>query len=343
MIKNILLISPVNPFESTKTPRVTHWSELYLRKFCESLTVFNYRKSTFPTKLHLAKCYVPGFNSWDIKRMNEKLLHLVDRENFDLILVFKGEDLFPETMRQIKESNGAIIASWMGDDPFSYRNIKNSLISYDFYFIWDSGYLEALRDSGVKNAIYMPVYAMPEVFNKMELNVEDKKRYEADVVFVGTWNTRRERVLKQLVEYDLKIYGNGWHEKSEISKRYLRPEVDFLEINKIYNSCKIILNIHHPQSKCGPNFRTFEAMGAGAFLLDERKRDITSMFVEGEELDLYEDVNELRSKIDYYLDREKERIRIADRGFQKVSRFHTLDCRYKTLFGVIEKSRESID
>jgi len=337
MIKSILLILPVDPFETTNTPHVTHYSELYLRKYCDSLMVFNYRKSTFPSKLHLAKFYVPGFHSWDIRRMNKKLLSLVNRENFDLILIFKGENLFPDTLREIKKKSNLITASWMADDPFAYPNIRNSLMSYDFYFICDTGHLKVLKDSGVKNAIYLPLYTVREVFNKMELSIQDKKKYEADIVFAGTWHSAREEVLGQLLEYDLKIYGNGWRANSRIPKGYLEPEVNFHELNKIYNSCKIVLNIHDPQSINGPNFRTFEAMGASAFLLVERKKDISSMFVEGEELDFYEDVNELKYKIDYYLGRENERKRIALKGFQKIHRFHTLDHRYQTLFHILER------
>jgi len=67
------------------------------------------------------------------------------------------------------------------------------------------------------------------------------------------------------------------------------------------------------------------------------------MFVEKEELDFYEDVNELKYKIDYYLRRENERKRIALKGFQKVHRFHTLDHRYKTLFHILEKCKNLPD
>ena len=341
IIRNILLISPVDQFESTDTPRITHYSELYLRKYCEKVTVFNYRKSTFSSNLHLAKFYVPRFHSWDIRRMNRKLLNLVNTEDFDLILVFKGEDLFPDTLRKIKEESNVVTASWIADDPFAYPNIKNSLMYYDMNFVCDTGHLKALKNSGLKNAIYLPLYIVPEVSNKIQLSIRDKKKYEADIVFAGTWHLAREEVLGQLLDYDLKIRGNGWHVNSRIPKRYLEPEVSFHELNKIYNSCKIVLNIHHPQSINGPNFRTFEAMGSSAFLLVERKKDISSMFVEAEELDLYEDVNELRCKIDYYLVRENERKRIAHKGFRKVHRFHTLDHRYNRLFDEIKKYRDN--
>ena len=336
MIGNVLLISPVDPFESTRTPGITHYSELYLRRYCEDLTVFNYRKSTFPSKLHLVKCYVPGFHTWDMRRMNEKLLRLALSKDYDVILSFKGEVLLPETLRKIRENNNAITASWMADDPFSFDNVAKSLKYYDYYFIWDSWYLTPLRKSGVKKALHLPPYTIPEVYKRVFLTAEEKKRFGANLAFVGTWRRDRERVLCHLLDFDIKIFGNGWLDNSRLPRKYLSPEVTISEINKIYNATKIILNIHHQWGKNDANFRTFEALGSGAFLIDERKKDIMSMFKENEEIVLYEGIDELRTKIEYFLDHEEERRRIAERGSEVVQREHTLTARYEKLFESID-------
>jgi spore maturation protein CgeB len=336
MIESILLISPVDPFESTETPRITHYSELYLRNYCKNLVVFNYRKSTFSPKLHLAKFYVPGFLSWDIKRINQRLIDLVSNECFDLILIFKAENIFPETIKIIKEKSGAVIASWMADDPFCFENIKNSLIHYDYYFIWDSWYLPLLESAGVKKAIYLPLYTIPEVYKKVEQTEGEKLTYRSDLVFVGEWRPDRERILNQLIDFNIKIYGGGWLENSRIPKEYLHKEVTISEMNKIYNACKIILNIHHQWGKNDANFRTFETLGSGAFLIDERKRDIVSILKEDEEIVLYNGIDELKEKIDYFLGHEDEREKIANRGSKIVNKKHTLTKRYEKLFKSIQ-------
>lgn len=335
MIESILLISPVDPCESTGTPRITHYSELYLRNYCENLIVFNYRKSTFSSKLHLAKFYVPGFLSWDIKRLNQRLIDLVSNQCFDLILIFKAENIFPETIKRIKKKSGAVIASWMADDPFCFENIKNSLTYYDYYFIWDSWYVKQLLTAGVKHALHLPLYTVPEVYRKTEFPQAESERFGSDVVFVGTWQPRREAVLRKLLDFNMKVYGNGWLQNSELPKRSLNKEVNIFEINKIYNASKIVLNIHHQWGKNDANFRTFEALGSGAFLIDERKKDILSMFREDEEIVLYGCINELREKIHYFLTHEGERERIANKGSEIANREHTLERRYQRLFELI--------
>ena len=332
MIKKMLLVSPVDPFEFGGTPRVTHYSELYLRKYCEKLTVFNYRKSTFSSKLHLAKFYVPGFQKWDIRRMNRRLLELVNNQHFNIILLFKGEDLFPETIKEISEKNGVIIAAWMADDPFSFKNIKKSLMYYNYYFIWDSWYLMPLRDAGVKNVVYLPPYTIPEVYRKIDLTEEEKEQFVSDLVFVGTWRPDREKILGKLLDFDIKIYGNGWQNNSKLPKKYVNREVNIIEMNKIYNASKIVLNVHHSWGKNDANFRTFEALGSGGFLIDERKKDIISLFKENEEIVLYESIDELREKIEHFLGDEDSRKRIARKGSEIVNKEHTVSKRCDELF-----------
>ena len=341
MIESILLISPVDPFESTGTPRITHYSELYLRNYCKNLDVFNYRKSTFSSKFHLAKFYVPGFRSWDIKRINQKLIDLVSNTKFELILFFKGENIFSETIRKIKEKSGAIMASWMADDPFCFKNIKNSLMYYDYYFIWDSWYVNNLTSAGVKHAVYLPLYTIPEVYKRVDLTQEEMERFGSALAFVGTWQPKREVILSQLLNYDIKIYGNGWIQNSKLPQKYLNREVNIFEINKIYNASKIVLNIHHQWGKNDANFRTFEALGSGAFLIDERKKDILSMFREDEEIVLYGCIDELTEKIHYFLDHEGERERIAKKGSEIANREHTLNIRYQKLFELININQKS--
>lgn len=331
-MRKVLLVSPFDPFESTGTPGITHYSELCLRDYCDSLTVFNYRKTTFPSKFHLAKLLVPGFTSWDRRRMNENLLRVAKSGRYDLILVFKGEDLFPETIKKMKDSSNALIASWMADSPFSFEYVEKSLRYYDYYFIWDSWYLGHLKRAGVRNPVHLPPYTIPEVYRRVDVAESEMRRFGSDVVFVGTWRPDRERVLKHLLDFGLKIYGNGWLQNSLLPREYLNPEVSISEINKIYNASRIVINIHHEWGKNDANFRTFEALGSGAFLIDERKKDILSLFKEDEEIVLYEGLDELREKVEHFLSRPEERRGIAARGAEKTNREHTLGKRYDKLF-----------
>jgi len=207
---------------------------------------------------------------------------------------------------------------------------------YDYYFIWDSWYLEFLRDAGVKNVVYLPPYTIPEVYKKIDLKEEEREKFGSDLVFVGTWRPDREEILSKLLDFDIKIYGNGWRNNSRLPKKYVNNEVNVFEMNKIYNASKIVLNVHHSWGKNDANFRTFEALGSGAFIIDERKKDIISLFKENEEIVLYENIAELREKIEHFLWDEESRKRIARKGSEIVNKEHTLSRRCDELFAWME-------
>ena len=63
------------------------------------------------------------------------------------------------------------------------------------------------------------------------------------------------------LQYEYKI------KRKELGKHIQNYNIPPSEVNKIYNSTKINLNIHHPQSKEGLNPRTFERR-------DARKRGV---------------------------------------------------------------------
>ena len=71
------------------------------------------------------------------------------------------------------------------------------------------------------------------------------------------------------------------------------------------------------------NPRTFELAGARAFQLVDRRRYLPELLQPGLELETFEDVNECRKKITYYLEHEDERQEIADNGYRRAVAEHT--------------------
>jgi len=56
-------------------------------------------------------------------------------------------------------------------------------------------------------------------------------------------------------------------------------------------------------------------------------------FIVGIDLDVFTDVDELRNKIQYYLEHEDERLKIAEHGYQTVQKFDRINWAKK----IIEK------
>ena len=95
------------------------------------------------------------------------------------------------------------------------------------------------------------------------------------------------------------------------------------EISKLFAVSKIHLNFLREQNRDSNNVRTFEIPGFGGFLLTQRSREqAEELFVEGSEIACFETEAELREKIAYYLEHDRERLEIAERGHARAVREH---------------------
>jgi len=151
--------------------------------------------------------------------------------------------------------------------------------------------------------------------------------------------------LRGLLDFDFKIWGSDWDLHSELARCIQRggARIDTDEIIKIFNASKININLHSSTYHKGINPfgdfinpRTFEIMACGGFQLTDRRTALEGLFEAGEEIIVFDDLGDLRSKVAYYLDKPEERNRIAERGRQRVLREHTYENRMNEMLEVIE-------
>ena len=76
-------------------------------------------------------------------------------------------------------------------------------------------------------------------------------------------------------------------------------------------------------------------MGAGGFLLSNYQSDFYEHFIPGQDLVLYESVDDLLKKCAYYLRHESERKQIAINGYNKVKEYHTYEVRLQQMFDIV--------
>ena len=136
--------------------------------------------------------------------------------------------------------------------------------------------------------------------------------------------TRRDRLtmmmyLSEMYD-DVALY-------SEVSDPLLmkvdyRGKVEnFTELPKVYKASKINLNITYRRMACGLPLRALEVMACGGFLVSNYQEELAEEFVSGEDLVLYESLEDATEKIDFYLRHDDERERIAKNGHEKVKKF----------------------
>lgn len=166
--------------------------------------------------------------------------------------------------------------------------------------------------------------------------------YEAAVTSRLIANKERIKILNTLAEkYNVRLYTDceGIEKLSKNVKIF--PGVKYDKISKIYYNSKININITLHCIESGVPQRVFDVMAAGGFMLSNYQKELEELFVPGEEIVLYHNLEELEKLTEYYLTHEEERIRIAENGKKKVLKYHDLHDRMDMVMKfVIEKEQK---
>lgn len=158
-------------------------------------------------------------------------------------------------------------------------------------------------------------------------NYRIDKKYAGEVLIVATTIAGMERkaVLceaAQLGQCDL--YTNSLVEEKAFANVRIHPPIDYnSEIYKVYFSSKINLNITMRAIESGIPQRIFDIMSVGGFVLTNEQEEIEELFTPGVDLVTFQSLDEMKDKIGYYLSHERERIRIAMNGYQKVRDYYS--------------------
>ncbi|MEM4282391.1 MAG: glycosyltransferase [Candidatus Woesearchaeota archaeon] len=252
--------------------------------------------------------------------------------------MIKGESLIPGTISKIS-GESITTAAWNPDEPFGavlpFNRIRN-LTEYDYYFIYDERYAKQLKEIN-PNSYYLPFG--PDVDVHREQIPLWMRSYKYDISFVGTAYSNRQYLLEQISKKhsSLAIYGHGWSQASKQLKKFVNKKVPMgPALAYVFNESKINLNIYGPSQKfVVPNPRTFEIPASRNFQLATYHKSITRHFKPGKEIVLYRNEDELFELIDWYLDNDEEREKVAQAGYDRVLKEHTMRHRLQRMFKIM--------
>jgi spore maturation protein CgeB len=216
---------------------------------------------------------VPG---WFVQDLNNKIISLAKKEMADYILVFKGMEVLPRTLEQLKSFTG-VLANYNPDHPFEFysrgagnKNVSKGIPHYDIHFSYSKNIVSKLRSQYEVKAEWIPFgYDEPSVKN---ITYYD---YLADkIVFVGAWDRERERIFSSLPADHIRIYGPAatWTiaaKRSSAIKSMYSGEAYGQEYYNITASAKASVNIMRKQNlvEDAHNMRTIEVLACNTFLI----------------------------------------------------------------------------
>ncbi|MBC7222804.1 MAG: glycosyltransferase [Anaerolineae bacterium] len=266
------------------------------------------------------------------RQMNRDLLEAVQAWKPHVLLVTKGNPILPRTLYRLREASRErpLLFNWMPDDPFhpryASRALRASIPLYDVWLLPVRAWARPMERAGAQKTAYLPFACDPAVHRPIPLSPEERERWRSQVCFVGTGYPERAALLERLAEWALAVWGERWDPRwtGPRLRTCIRGGGIYLDdMARAYSGADIVLNIPQPQAGPGLNMRTFEALGCGAFLLDERKPEGLELFQEGVDWACYADADELVAQVERYLANPAARQRIAQHGQATAYARHT--------------------
>lgn len=263
-----------------------------------------------------------------VAALNRDLLDFVKNTVREVahIWVDKGKWLLPETLRTLRHATGATLIHYTPDAQLldnTSHHFRSSLPLYDVMFTTKPFELDLYRRHGARHVFLIHQSYDSKRLRPRALSVEDKRRFGADVTFIGHCQPHYAKYLRTArpASRQLRIWGPGW-------SRYARRHPWARDIvagdgvwaddyAKALGAACIGLCLLSKRIPETTTTRTFEIPGCGTFMLAERTAHHLELFEEGVEADFFGSCDEMTDKIQFYLSKPSIRKRIANAGYQR--------------------------
>jgi spore maturation protein CgeB len=303
-----------------------------LRAMGHEVRTFAYRREN---PLYKNRGTKAAYERWILRRLERLCLDWRPR----VVLVVKGGPITPGLIRRVKARVDALFLNLFPDNPLLMIPFEH-IEAYDVFFTKERYALRALQAAGLRNLHYLPHYCVPAAQHPVTPTDDEARRYAAPIAFVGSRYPYRERFLRELAGYPLRIWGPGWPRATEPALRPLVAGGPVWGRAKlaVYAGSTLSLNPHHPLNDIvGVNVRTFELAACGACQVVDHKDELPALFVPGEEVAAYRDLAECKRQLDHYLAHPDEARAIGDNALKRALRDHTLRHRLTEMLEVTEQ------
>lgn len=241
---------------------------------------------------------------------NHKVNDEVNTDKWEVMLVFKGMEIRPATLRKLRHS--IVLVNYNPDNPFLYSgigsgnaNMTKALSLYHLYLTYDRGIAAQLGERGTASDVVPFGF---EDNHRFDITLHSKHEINR-ACFLGNADEHRTQFLMRFSqEVPLDIVGGGWDKTRFPTSVRFHPPVygdDFFDTMRRY---RVQLNLMRPHNPDSHNMRTFDIVGCGGVGLMPRTADHSDYFQEGKHLFMYNDVEDAMAKAKAMLNENSEAI-----------------------------------
>ena len=259
------------------------------------------------------------------RSMNRELLELFLSEKPDYVFIHMSvEEIYKSTISRMTNS-GVLTIGWFSDDQVVFHKYSKwwgAVLSYCITL--DRKSYKSYLQLGI-NAILSQPAANPKSYHPHPCS----RIY--DVSFIGALYPHRNEFFQKLSNLGIAINLFG-----KAGGQY----IPFEDMVRIFSESKINLNLCGSYASAAIKqikAHIYEITMSGGFLLTEYAPHLEDYFEIGKEIVVFDGVEDAVQKIEYYLNHDDERKKIAKAGYERVLRDHTWGHRFKALFDQIEE------
>tara|TARA_R110001632_G_scaffold60284_3_gene146334 strand:+ start:75 stop:1049 length:975 start_codon:yes stop_codon:yes gene_type:complete len=272
--------------------------------------------------------------------MQNELAEFIELEKPDVTIFSLYTDQFtPLFIRSLQGSTKTLC--FFHDDGWRKEFVATWAPCFDAFTTTDPFGVRKYNKSGLNYAIFVPFGVNEILFcPNHDLNKD------IDVSFVGAWHPYREWLVRRLKKVGIKVeaYGyrwpNGMLSEKKMIEVFQRSKISINMTNcpswdarYLLSSPRALLNrIRSPKVHEQIKGRHFEIPACGTLQLSYYTDGLEKLFDLGNEIIIYQSLEELETKITQYLGDHEELLRLTLNGLNRTVKEHTYGSRFLQVF-----------
>lgn len=163
------------------------------------------------------------------------------------------------------------------------------------------------------------------------------EQFMADILQKKVTVMERRALLGRLSEqFDVSLFTGS--DTSVLPKVHNKGRVHYYdEMPSVFAGSAINLNITLRSILTGIPLRIVDVAACGGFIMSNYQEELVEYFRPGEEIEIFTCAEELEEKCRFYLQHESERMKIANRGFERVKQDFTFEERIRFMFDKVHR------